>query len=89
MPNGSITTYKLVKGSASTLANDETVLHVDNGVNESWYSKGEGSKLTTVSKYFYGDIKVTLPLVTVKHFINGVMQNDSTTASADFNFLKP
>lgn len=89
LPNGSITTYKIIKGPASTLANDEMVLQVDKGVDESWYSTGEGNKLTTVSKDFYGNMKVTVPLVTVKHFMNGLMQNDSTTASADLNYLKP
>lgn len=65
------------------------VLQIDNGANESWYSTGEGNKQATVTKDFYGDIKVTVPLVAVRHFTNGVMQNDSTLASADLNYLKP
>jgi hypothetical protein len=88
LPNGSVTTYKIIKGPASALANDEMVLQVDNGVNESWYSTGVGNKLGTVSKDYYGNLKVTVPAITVKHFTNGVMQNDSTTASADLNYLK-
>ena len=89
LPNGSITTYKIIKGPANTLANNEMVLQIDNGANESWYSTGEGNKQATVTKDFYGDIKVTVPLVAVRHFTNGVMQNDSTLASADLNYLKP
>ena len=89
LPNGSITTYKIINGPASTLENDEMVLQVDNGTNESWYSTGEGNKQSTVSKDYFGDITVTVPLVTVKHFLNGVMQNDSTTASAVLFYRKP
>lgn len=89
LPNGFITTYKIIKGPASTLANDEMVLQVDNGANENWYSTGDGNKQAMVSKDYYGDITVTVPPVTVKHFLNGVMQNDSTIASATLFYRKP
>jgi hypothetical protein len=89
LPNGSIAAYKIIKGPVSTLASNEMVLQIDNGANESWYSTGEVNKQATVSKDFYGDITVIVPLVTVKHFTNGVMQNDSTTASAVLFYKKP
>ncbi|MEO7446402.1 MAG: hypothetical protein ABIT96_08135 [Ferruginibacter sp.] len=89
LPNGSVSTFKIVRGPASLLANDEMVFQVDFGDTDNWYSTGADNKITTVSKDYYGDVTVTVPPVSVQRFLNGVMQSDSTTASATLFYRKP
>jgi len=80
-PTTSINTYKVVKGPAATLAADEMVLRIDYGTGESWYSTGTNNPTATVARDGLGNIRITVPAVNVRHFVNNAIQNDSTQAS--------
>ena len=80
-PTGVTNYYKVVKGPAATLAADEMVLQIDYGMGESWYSTGTGNFTATVLRDGLGNIRITVPSVTVRHYINNVIQNDSTQGS--------
>ncbi len=86
LPNGAISSYKIKKGPATSLADNEMVFKIDHGINESWYSTGEGNNYAVVTKGYYGEIKISIPPVAVRHFVGGTMQNDSTVASCEFNY---
>ncbi len=80
-PTTSISSYKVVKGPAATLAADEMILQIDYGMGESWYSTGTGNYTATVLGDGLGNIRITVPSVTVRHYLNNVIQNDSTQGS--------
>jgi hypothetical protein len=80
-PTTSISSYKVVKGPAATLAADEMILEIDYGMNESWYSTGTGNYTATVLRDGLGNIRITVPSVTVRHYLNNVIQADSTQGS--------